>query len=309
MVNTRFNAIRPVAPVNAPAEESAPRGRGPGRGRGHGRVAPAGNGAPFENAPMNENPSTHDEEIVENVEDMGQEEECFLLFKQLKLPLIPLLLALRPRRVKRERFREANTGSQANSVLYATPSHNVIQDSQGVAPSADSRPSFDRTCYNCGEPGHMRRDCSHPLVLDSAQQQSKAVDKNVTTYASRQLKVNEWNYPTLDLELAAEPIPILDRDVRGLRTKEIKPVKVQWKHLPDKEATWEAERDMQDKYSQLFVNSGKEVSHQDDRAQFYAFPGKSEAEVSDAVIAVSEFKEVFPTDLPSIPADRDKFLH
>ncbi|KAH0674816.1 hypothetical protein KY290_024668 [Solanum tuberosum] len=38
-----------------------------------------------------------------------------------------------------------------------------------------SRPYFDRTCYNCGEPGHMRRYCPYPRVLDSAQQQSRAV--------------------------------------------------------------------------------------------------------------------------------------
>uniref|UniRef100_M1DCU2 'chromo' domain containing protein n=1 Tax=Solanum tuberosum TaxID=4113 RepID=M1DCU2_SOLTU len=33
MVNIRFNVVRPVAPVNAPAEESAARSRGRGRGR------------------------------------------------------------------------------------------------------------------------------------------------------------------------------------------------------------------------------------------------------------------------------------
>ncbi|WMV58887.1 hypothetical protein MTR67_052272 [Solanum verrucosum] len=36
-----------------------------------------------------------------------------------------------------------------------------------------------------------------------------------------------------------EPIVILDRDVRKLRTKEIKSVKVQWKHRLVEEATWE----------------------------------------------------------------------
>uniref|UniRef100_M1CNY4 'chromo' domain containing protein n=1 Tax=Solanum tuberosum TaxID=4113 RepID=M1CNY4_SOLTU len=50
-----------------------------------------------------------------------------------------------------------------------TPSHN-FQDSQGVAPSTGGRPYFDHTCYNCGEPGNMRRNCPHPRVLDSVQQ-------------------------------------------------------------------------------------------------------------------------------------------
>ncbi|WMV09630.1 hypothetical protein MTR67_003015 [Solanum verrucosum] len=59
-----------------------------------------------------------------------------------------------------------------------------------------------------------------------------------------------------DLQYEKEPIAILDRDVRKLRTKEIKFVKVQWKHLPVEEATWEIEKDMRDKYPQLFVDSG-----------------------------------------------------
>ncbi|WMV57971.1 hypothetical protein MTR67_051356, partial [Solanum verrucosum] len=50
--------------------------------------------------------------------------------------------------------------------------------------------------------------------------------------------------------------PILDRDVRKLRIKKIKSVKVQWKHRPVEEATWETEWDMRDKYPQLFVYSG-----------------------------------------------------
>ncbi|WMV23718.1 hypothetical protein MTR67_017103, partial [Solanum verrucosum] len=52
-----------------------------------------------------------------------------------------------------------------------------------------------------------------------------------------------------------EPIAILDCDVRKLRTNEIKTVKVQSKHRPVEEATWEIERDMGDKYPQLFVDS------------------------------------------------------
>uniref|UniRef100_M1DLS5 Uncharacterized protein n=1 Tax=Solanum tuberosum TaxID=4113 RepID=M1DLS5_SOLTU len=87
MVNTRFNGVGTVAPVNAPIEESAARGRDRSRGRGRvkrrgrGRVAPVGNGAPVKNDPVNENPHVHHEEIkeenvdVEDVEDVGQEEE------------------------------------------------------------------------------------------------------------------------------------------------------------------------------------------------------------------------------------------
>ncbi|WMV09825.1 hypothetical protein MTR67_003210 [Solanum verrucosum] len=52
-----------------------------------------------------------------------------------------------------------------------------------------------------------------------------------------------------DLQYEEEPIAILDRDVRKLRTKEIKSVKVQWKHHPIEEATSEIKRDMRDKYS------------------------------------------------------------
>ncbi|WMV26604.1 hypothetical protein MTR67_019989 [Solanum verrucosum] len=59
-----------------------------------------------------------------------------------------------------------------------------------------------------------------------------------------------------DLQYEKEPIAIHDRDVRKLRTKEIKSVKFQWKHRPVEEATWETEEDMRDKYPQLFVDLG-----------------------------------------------------
>ncbi|WMV54571.1 hypothetical protein MTR67_047956 [Solanum verrucosum] len=60
----------------------------------------------------------------------------------------------------------------------------------------------------------------------------------------------KWDSVLLDkdLQYKEEPIAILDRDVRKLRTKEIKSVKVQWKHRPVEEATWETEKDIRDKY-------------------------------------------------------------
>ena len=49
-----------------------------------------------------------------------------------------------------------------------------------------------------------------------------------------------------------EPIAILDRQVRKLRSKEISSVKVLWSHHGEDEATWELEDDMRKLYPQLF---------------------------------------------------------
>ncbi|WMV33418.1 hypothetical protein MTR67_026803 [Solanum verrucosum] len=40
-----------------------------------------------------------------------------------------------------------------------------------------------------------------------------------------------------------------------MRTNEIKYVEVQWKHRPVEEATWETEKNIRDKYPQLFDDS------------------------------------------------------
>ncbi|WMV08073.1 hypothetical protein MTR67_001458 [Solanum verrucosum] len=64
----------------------------------------------------------------------------------------------------------------ASTCSYSgTPQHNFIQDSQGAAPSAGNMQSFDRTCYSCGEPWHIRKDCPLPHMIDPAQQQTRAV--------------------------------------------------------------------------------------------------------------------------------------
>ncbi|XP_060211709.1 uncharacterized protein LOC132639265 [Lycium barbarum] len=66
-----------------------------------------------------------------------------------------------------------------------------------------------------------------------------------------------WDSVLLDENLSyeEEPIAILDRQVRKLRTKEIASVKVQWKDCPVEEATWETEADMRSRYPQLFGGS------------------------------------------------------
>ena len=60
-----------------------------------------------------------------------------------------------------------------------------------------------------------------------------------------------------DLTYQEKPIEILDRMVRKLRSKEIPMVKVKWNHHSPKEATWEVEKDVLEKYPYLFPSQGK----------------------------------------------------
>ncbi|XP_070003038.1 uncharacterized protein [Nicotiana sylvestris] len=62
-----------------------------------------------------------------------------------------------------------------------------------------------------------------------------------------------------DLSYVEEPVAILDRQVRKLRSKNIAPVKVQWRDRPVEKATWETEQDMSGRYPHLFTTSGKRL--------------------------------------------------
>ncbi|XP_076927464.1 uncharacterized protein LOC143591025 [Bidens hawaiensis] len=55
------------------------------------------------------------------------------------------------------------------------------------------------------------------------------------------------------LNYVEEPIAILDRQEKRLRNKEVRLVKVQWKHRKSSEATWESEDEMMKLYPQLFL--------------------------------------------------------
>ena len=59
-----------------------------------------------------------------------------------------------------------------------------------------------------------------------------------------------------NLSYEEEPVAILDREIRKLRSREIASIKVQWKNRPVEEATWEKEADMQERYLHLFKDSG-----------------------------------------------------
>ena len=67
-----------------------------------------------------------------------------------------------------------------------------------------------------------------------------------------------WDSVLLDENLCygEEPIAILDREVRKLRSREIASIKVQWKNRPVEESTWEKKADMQERYPHLFTDSG-----------------------------------------------------
>ena len=55
-----------------------------------------------------------------------------------------------------------------------------------------------------------------------------------------------------NLSYAEHPVKILDRKEKVLRTKVIKYVKVQWSGQEEREATWELEDTMKQKYPELF---------------------------------------------------------
>ncbi|XP_047261045.1 uncharacterized protein LOC124894398, partial [Capsicum annuum] len=61
------------------------------------------------------------------------------------------------------------------------------------------------------------------------------------------------------LSYEEEPIAILDRQVRKLRSKDIILVKVLWRNHKVEEATWESENDMRDRYPNLFDPANKKM--------------------------------------------------
>ena len=56
-----------------------------------------------------------------------------------------------------------------------------------------------------------------------------------------------------DLSYEEKPVQLLDRKDKVLRNKMIPMVKVLWRNNKSKEATWELEADMTEKYPELFA--------------------------------------------------------
>ncbi|XP_070041450.1 uncharacterized protein [Nicotiana tomentosiformis] len=88
----------------------------------------------------------------------------------------------------------------------------------------------------------------HPVFHDSMLRKYHGDPSHVLDFSSVQLDK--------DLSYVEEPVAILDRQVRKLRSKNIASVKVQWRGQPVKEETWETEQDMRRRYPHLFTTSG-----------------------------------------------------
>ena len=84
----------------------------------------------------------------------------------------------------------------------------------------------------------------HPVFHVSMLRRYIPDESHVISYDSVEL--------SSDLSYEEEPVAILNREVRRLRSKEIPSVKVQWRHRPIEEATWELESDMRARYPHLF---------------------------------------------------------
>ncbi|XP_069152837.1 uncharacterized protein [Solanum lycopersicum] len=79
-----------------------------------------------------------------------------------------------------------------------------------------------------------------------------------------------------------EPVAILDREVRKLRSREIASIKVQWKNRPVEEATWEKEVDMPERYPHLFTDSA--IKERQNKPRFFTIQENLPEEVESKYI-------------------------
>ncbi|WMV08049.1 hypothetical protein MTR67_001434 [Solanum verrucosum] len=93
----------------------------------------------------------------------------------------------------------------------------------------------------------------------------------LSRYVPDESHVIQYDEVDLDdsLRYIEEPVVILARDVRRLRSRAIPVVKIHWRHRPVEEATWEIEHEMRAQFPGLFEHSA---------------PARADADTSDDVI-------------------------
>ncbi|XP_017970421.1 PREDICTED: uncharacterized protein LOC108660674 [Theobroma cacao] len=84
----------------------------------------------------------------------------------------------------------------------------------------------------------------HPVFHVSMLRKYNPNPSHVMRYETIQLKD--------DLTYEEQPVAILDRQVKKLRSKEVASVKMLWRNHTSEEVTWEAEEEMRTKYLHLF---------------------------------------------------------
>ncbi|XP_017974468.1 PREDICTED: uncharacterized protein LOC108661549 [Theobroma cacao] len=84
----------------------------------------------------------------------------------------------------------------------------------------------------------------HPVFHVSMLRKYNPDPSHVIRYETIQLKD--------DLTYKEQPVAILDRQVKKLRSKDVASVKVLWRNHTSEEVTWETEDEMRAKYPHLF---------------------------------------------------------
>nr|AAT38742.2 'chromo' domain containing protein [Solanum demissum] len=335
MVNTRFNGVRPVAPVNTPAEESVAKGCDRGRGLvGPGVLLSVQATQAPANPPIAITvPKFHalflEKYVPWTLRD--RKKDKFMALEQGGMFVAAYQAKFHPlsryatQLVITEEERICLFVKGLNSELVLTPEVHggrhlqpgqfsppcpLVHDSQGATPSTGNRPSFDRTCYNCREPRHIRRDCPHLRMMDFAQQQTRAVvlAGNCNNGRGRPQGVRGGN----------------QRGRGGRGNGNAGKGTVQ----PSREVTWAdlVILDMADfdiilgmtwlspyyvvlncntKSVILEISGRKLIGHGCLAYLAHIWDAEVESPSIESIHVVSEFWEVFPTDLPGMLSDRD----
>ncbi|XP_070041199.1 uncharacterized protein [Nicotiana tomentosiformis] len=83
---------------------------------------------------------------------------------------------------------------------------------------------------------------------------------------------HELDFSTVQLDESLgykeEPVAIIGRQVRQLRSKKISTVKIQWRVQPVVKATWDIEKDIRSIYPYLFSTPGMLLDPFDDECLF-----------------------------------------
>ncbi|KAK4348144.1 hypothetical protein RND71_034483 [Anisodus tanguticus] len=118
-----------------------------------------------------------------------------------------------------------------------------------------SQHSFNPTHKSSRGKNKTSHKMEHPVSVDSDTSLHSISDHDLSD-GGKNLPEKKLVFFDQNLTFEEEPVAILDRHIRKLRSKEIASVKVRWIHRTIEEATWDAKLDIQSRYPQFFVSLG-----------------------------------------------------